>query len=237
MNIILLSGGSGKRLWPLSNETRSKQFLKLIKNDDHEAESMVQRVYRQIRAAGIDANIVIATGKSQVDSIQSQLGSTVDIVQEPERRDTFPAIALASSYLALEKQLPQLNLEGAVVQGDQLLLAQRGNARDSVNALIRLDLPLLNIRALPNPALQPETSRGYELGLRREQGAITFSVAGLTLLTKGIGALVMYSATATATPRPTSRPKMKPRRVPPCCLPCIGILRGSGPAATCARAR
>ena len=74
MNIILLSGGSGKRLWPLSNETRSKQFLKLINNGDNENESMVQRVYRQIRAAGIDANIVIATGKSQVDSIQSQLG-------------------------------------------------------------------------------------------------------------------------------------------------------------------
>ena len=47
MNIILLSGGSGKRLWPLSNDVRSKQFIKLFKNDD-EYESMVQRVYRQI---------------------------------------------------------------------------------------------------------------------------------------------------------------------------------------------
>jgi mannose-1-phosphate guanylyltransferase len=105
MNIILLSGGSGKRLWPLSNETRSKQFLRLLKNDEQENESMVQRVYRQIRSAGINAHIVVATGKSQVDSIQSQLGHNVDIVQEPERRDTFPAIALASSYLALEKQM------------------------------------------------------------------------------------------------------------------------------------
>ena len=105
MNIILLSGGSGKRLWPLSNETRSKQFLRLLKNDEQENESMVQRVYRQIRSAGIDAHIVVATGKSQVDSIQSQLGHNVDIVQEPERRDTFPAIALASSYLALEKKM------------------------------------------------------------------------------------------------------------------------------------
>ena len=43
---------------------------------------------------------------------------------------------------------------------------------------IGLDLPLMNIRALPNPDLKPETSRGYELGLRREQGAFTFSVAG-----------------------------------------------------------
>lgn len=105
MNIILLSGGSGKRLWPLSNETRSKQFLKLIRNDDQVSESMVQRVYRQIREAGIDAKIVVATGKSQIDSIQSQLGQMVDIVQEPERRDTFPAIALAGSYLALEKKM------------------------------------------------------------------------------------------------------------------------------------
>lgn len=105
MNIILLSGGSGKRLWPLSNETRSKQFLKLLKSDTLDAESMVQRVYRQIRTAGIDAHIVVATSKTQVDSIRSQLGHCVDIVQEPERRDTFPAIVLACCYLALEKQV------------------------------------------------------------------------------------------------------------------------------------
>ena len=48
MNIILLSGGSGKRLWPLSNDVRSKQFIKLFKDDNGEYESMVQRVYRQI---------------------------------------------------------------------------------------------------------------------------------------------------------------------------------------------
>ncbi|MDD2498671.1 MAG: sugar phosphate nucleotidyltransferase [Desulfitobacteriaceae bacterium] len=105
MNIVLLSGGSGKRLWPLSNDTRSKQFLKLLKNEQGEFESMVQRVYRQIKKAGIDAQIVVATGAIQVDSIKSQLGNNVDIVLEPERRDTFPAIALSSAYLALEKKV------------------------------------------------------------------------------------------------------------------------------------
>lgn len=105
MNIIILSGGSGKRLWPLSNEIRSKQFLKLIKGENNEKESMVQRVYRQIKTAGIDADIVVATGKVQVDSIKSQLGNNVDIVLEPERRDTFPAIVLASSYLSLKKNI------------------------------------------------------------------------------------------------------------------------------------
>jgi mannose-1-phosphate guanylyltransferase len=105
MNIILLSGGSGKRLWPLSNETRSKQFLKLLKDENGNSESMVQRVYRQIKEASIDANIVVATGKSQLDSIRSQLGNAVDVVLEPERRDTFPAIALSCTYLAYEKSM------------------------------------------------------------------------------------------------------------------------------------
>ena len=48
MNIILLSGGSGKRLWPLSNDIRSKQFIKIFKKEYGTYESMVQRVYRQI---------------------------------------------------------------------------------------------------------------------------------------------------------------------------------------------
>lgn len=107
MKIILLSGGSGTRLWPLSNDIRSKQFLKLLKDDNGEAESMVQRVYRQIRQTGIDADLVIATGKNQKDSIQSQLGDLIDVVLEPERRDTFPAIALASSYLYFEKNMDE----------------------------------------------------------------------------------------------------------------------------------
>lgn len=105
MKIILLSGGSGKRLWPLSNDIRSKQFLKLLKNDIGESESMVQRVYRQIQKAGIKADIVVATGENQQESIKSQLGDTVDIVLEPERRDTFPAIMLASSYVFFKNQM------------------------------------------------------------------------------------------------------------------------------------
>lgn len=107
MKLILLSGGSGQRLWPLSNDIRSKQFLKLLKNKDNEPESMVQRVFRQIKATNIDAEMVIATGRNQKDSILSHLGDSVDVVLEPERRDTFPAIALASAYLYYEKQMAE----------------------------------------------------------------------------------------------------------------------------------
>ena len=100
MNIVLLSGGSGKRLWPLSNDVRSKQFIKIFRTEDGSYESMVQRVCRQIRKADASALVTIATSKTQVSAIHNQLGEGVGISVEPCRRDTFPAIALAVAYLA-----------------------------------------------------------------------------------------------------------------------------------------
>lgn len=99
MNIVLLSGGSGKRLWPLSNDIRSKQFIKIFKQEDGSYESMVQRVYRQIKKVDADATVTIATSKTQVSAIHNQLGDEVGISVEPCRRDTFPAIALTTAYL------------------------------------------------------------------------------------------------------------------------------------------
>lgn len=106
MKIVLLSGGSGKRLWPLSNDIRSKQFLKVVRNEDGEIESMLQRVYRQIRGAGLAGEVIIATGATQVESIRNQLGDKVFVVVEPERRNTFAAIALAAAFLYFEKKCP-----------------------------------------------------------------------------------------------------------------------------------
>lgn len=99
MNIVLLSGGSGKRLWPLSNDVRSKQFIKIFPKEDGSLESMVQRVYGQIKAVDADASVTIATSKEQISALKNQLGDDVAISIEPCRRDTFPAIALATAYL------------------------------------------------------------------------------------------------------------------------------------------
>ncbi len=107
MNIVLLSGGSGKRLWPLSNDTRSKQFIKIFKTVDGSYESMVQRVYRQILSVDASAAVTIATSKSQVSAIHNQLGTDVGISVEPCRRDTFPAIALAAAYLHDVQMIPE----------------------------------------------------------------------------------------------------------------------------------
>ena len=99
MNLVLLSGGSGKRLWPLSNDIRSKQFIKIFRDEEGAYESMVQRVFRQIKKADPQAKVTIATSKAQVSLIHNQLGQDVGISVEPCRRDTFPAIALATAYL------------------------------------------------------------------------------------------------------------------------------------------
>ena len=99
MHIVLLSGGSGKRLWPLSNDIRSKQFLKLFPAADGSYQSMVQRVYQQILSVEPTADSTVATSKSQVSSLRNQLWDDLDLSVEPCRRDTFPAIALACAYL------------------------------------------------------------------------------------------------------------------------------------------
>ena len=112
MNLVLLSGGSGQRLWPLSNDVRSKQFIKIFHKEDGSLESMVQRVYRQIKTVDTDATVTIATSKSQISAIHNQLGEEVGISVEPCRRDTFPAIALAAAYL---KDVQKVGEEEAVV--------------------------------------------------------------------------------------------------------------------------
>lgn len=95
MQIILLSGGSGQRLWPLSNEICSKQFLRIFSGD----ESMLQRTLNQIRRTCAESTITIATARKQVTLLKKYLGEDLDLAIEPCRRNTFPAIALAASYL------------------------------------------------------------------------------------------------------------------------------------------
>lgn len=107
INIVLLSGGSGKRLWPLSNDIRSKQFIRMFHNEEGEMESMLMRVYRQIHQVMPQARVTIATSRKQVSAIRNQLGDQVHICVEPQRRDTFPAICLAATYLRDIQQLEE----------------------------------------------------------------------------------------------------------------------------------
>lgn len=173
VKIILLSGGSGKRLWPLSNDTRSKQFLKLLKNDNGEYESMIQRIYRQLNKVNSNVSITIATGENQQDAIKNQLGEKVDLVLEPARRDTFPAIMLSTAYLAFEKKVdleetvivlpidPYAELEYFSVLKDMDAIVQSGRA----------DMALMGIKPT-----EPSEKYGYILGKKEEKFVNEYTV-------------------------------------------------------------
>ncbi|WP_101721664.1 sugar phosphate nucleotidyltransferase [Eggerthella timonensis] len=103
IHLILLSGGSGTRLWPLSNDARSKQFLKVLRDEQGNHVSMVQRVFSQIGRVPADLDVTIATCESQRGSIEAQVAGKYSLVLEPERRDTAPAIMLACAHLASEQ--------------------------------------------------------------------------------------------------------------------------------------
>lgn len=157
MELILLSGGSGKRLWPLSNDSRSKQFLRVLPGEQ-ELESMVQRVWKQLQDSNLSDSTVIATSKSQVDMIQSQLGHEVPLIIEPERRDTFPAIALAAVYLYSVKNV-DLNEVVAVLPVDPYVETSFfEKIKDLEAAIASVNADLALIGAAPT---YPSSKYGY----------------------------------------------------------------------------
>lgn len=98
MKIVLLSGGSGKRLWPLYGETRSRQFLKVLNNGDTK-ESAVMRVVRQLEGLFPREDIFITATGSQKDIIRRQLNMEDRLIEEPLRRGTYPAVLLSGAYI------------------------------------------------------------------------------------------------------------------------------------------
>jgi len=99
MRIILLCGGAGKRLWPLSGDARSKLFLQLLPDGQGGRCSMLQRIWRQLRKTGMAEFACLAVVRDQETLLRRQLGDGLPVIVEPERRDTFPSVALSAAYL------------------------------------------------------------------------------------------------------------------------------------------
>ncbi len=97
---LILAGGSGSRLWPLSRELYPKQLLN-IQNTD----SLLQETFLRLRECMPASNILSMTGVKHVSNVKYQLSSLVDnpvVLSEPISKNTAPAIALAAKYI-LEK--------------------------------------------------------------------------------------------------------------------------------------
>ena len=98
MNIVLLSGGAGKRLWPLS-DCKPKQFFELLETPEGIRESMLQRTYRMLKSMSDTVDISVSTSRDQEVLTREQVGEKVDICLEPSTRNTFGAILLVAAWL------------------------------------------------------------------------------------------------------------------------------------------
>ncbi|WP_201024934.1 sugar phosphate nucleotidyltransferase [Ferroacidibacillus organovorans] len=156
MQLILLSGGSGKRLWPLSNDVRSKQFLRVLEGRDNNLVSMVERVWGQLSTLGMAASTYLCASKLQKDLIHAQLGDDVSIIVEPMRMDTFPAIALAAAYLADQDEEDDILVVAPVDQFVETIYFERIKSLSGVLATSGADMVLLGVKPT-----HPSTQYGY----------------------------------------------------------------------------
>ncbi len=102
MYMILMSGGSGRRLWPLTDAQHPKQYLKMLPGPDGQMRSMAQRVWSQLKEGGLASHAVVCAGRNQRHFLAEQLPDAF-VAEEPSLRDTFPAVALACAYLIDKK--------------------------------------------------------------------------------------------------------------------------------------
>ena len=99
MHIVILAGGGGIRLWPLSRQDFPKQFLRF-----GDQNTLLQRSVRRFLDSPLTETISVATNVQYAPLVKEQLSQIdpdqrVQIIVEPGRKNTAPAIAFAVKYL------------------------------------------------------------------------------------------------------------------------------------------
>lgn len=151
---VIMSGGVGSRFWPLSRENNPKQFIDFFGT----GQSLLQSTYKRFRKFILPENIFIVTNEHYTEKIREQLPelSANQILSEPTRRNTAPAIAYAS-YRILARN-PHANI--VVAPSDHLILREDDFTDAMVKALAFVaendHLVTLGIRPT-----HPETGYGY----------------------------------------------------------------------------
>src|SRR5688500_16755033 len=95
---VILAGGSGRRFWPLSRDNRPKQLLKLFTGG-----TLLEQALGRLEGLVPPQNILILTNREQETEVRALLGDAVppeNIIAEPDKRDTAPAIALGIGWVA-----------------------------------------------------------------------------------------------------------------------------------------
>ena len=144
---VILSGGSGTRLWPLSRRSRPKQLLALTGE-----RTMLQLTADRVADAGLFAEPTVITAAAQAGEVEEQLGEGVRLILEPIGRNTAPAIALAALAAPRDALL--------LVMPSDHLIAEPGRFIDAVTAGVpaAADGWLVTFGVRPT---RPETGFGY----------------------------------------------------------------------------
>ena len=111
---VIMAGGSGKRLWPLSRAKRPKQVLKLL-----DGETLLRRCFERLKPIFDTRNIIVLTNAGYVDVVSENLADLLldNIIAEPAVRDTASAIGLVSTILSKYDSDATI----AVVTADQII--------------------------------------------------------------------------------------------------------------------
>lgn len=149
---VILVGGSGKRLWPLSRESMPKQFVPLLGK-----QSTFQQTLLRVADPGLFGRPVIATNDAyrfMCEQQAKEVGVEIDIVVEPERRDSGPAMAAAAVYARTmgAKAVLAMASDHMVIGIEEF----RAACRDGLAAVERGGIVTFGI-----PPTEPKTDYGY----------------------------------------------------------------------------
>jgi mannose-1-phosphate guanylyltransferase/mannose-1-phosphate guanylyltransferase/mannose-6-phosphate isomerase len=159
---VIMAGGSGTRLWPLSNSMKPKQFLPVP--TDRSANFFKLSLERAFSLVNENGRIIIVAGKPHVPHIISScaaLGEAqkqrITVIPEPEAKNTAAAIACALVFI--EKTKPGQNRKIFVMPSDHLIEPKEVFTAQSLVFANHIETEGLAIFGIPPVA--PETGFGY----------------------------------------------------------------------------
>lgn len=169
---VILAGGVGRRLWPVSRENCPKQFIDFFGM----GRSLLQMTYDRVSQFIPQENIYVSTTEEYADLARKQLPVLTDeqLLCEPVRLSTGPTAAWASWHIA--RRNPAANV--AIIPADQMITGEAAYANELLAAL---DFVASHeeFLAIGVPATAPNTAYGY-IQKGREMGNRLYEVKDFT---------------------------------------------------------
>ncbi len=152
--VVILAGGSGKRLWPLSRQGTPKQLLSIV-----EGRSLLRIAFERIQGVVPDDQVFVCTGADYIDAVRADLPEvpSANILGEPVGRDSLNAVAWPAAVLAGRDP----DAVVAVLSSDHIMhpvTAFREAVREGFEVAEADDHALVTFGVVPT---QPHTGFGY----------------------------------------------------------------------------